>query len=44
MRFLEEVELFQGAIEVGAGFGPGVGRVVLFEVGIGVAEVSKARS
>ena len=43
MRFLEEVELFEGAVEIGALFGPGVAGVVLFEIGVGVAKVSIAR-
>ena len=42
MRFLEEVKLFQGAVEVGAGFGPGITGVVLFDVGVGVAEIPVA--
>ena len=38
--FLEDVELFEAAIEVDAGLGPAVGGVVLFEVGVGVGEVA----
>ena len=42
MRLFEEVELFQSAVEIGAGLGPGVGGVMLFEVGVRVTEVSSA--
>ncbi len=38
--FLEEVELLGAAVEVKAGGGPGVGRVVLFDVGVGITQVA----
>ena len=36
----EEVELLHAAVDVGADIVPGVGGVVLFEVGVGVGEVA----
>ena len=38
--FFEDVELLKAAVEVGAIFGPAVCGVVLFEVGVGVGEVT----
>lgn len=42
--FLEDVELLRAAIEIGADVVPGIGEVVFFEVGVGVAEVAEGDS